>query len=47
MSEQDKVSERMKAINKAVAEKTAKPKKELNVSCPVDPAERALCDGCQ
>lgn len=43
----DEVQERLKQIAAAMAAKKPKAKPATNVSCPVDPAERALCEGCQ
>lgn len=34
-------------INAAMKDKKPAAKQEVKVSCPVDPAERAACEGCQ
>ncbi len=51
---QDDVAARLAAIAEAVAAKTqsmnggtAPRKLEDGMACPIDPAERALCDSCQ
>ena len=54
----EEIAERLAKINAAVAEATAKQLKAVNPSqalasagqpfvCPIDPAERALCESCQ
>lgn len=43
----EEVRARLAEINKRVAKAKAVKKQESGQACPVDPAERELCEGCQ
>ena len=46
-TEAELTEERLAEIAKKMQGGAVKIKPELKVACPVDPAERALCEGCQ